>query len=99
MTPPSPRSLMHVAIEVVEKSETSIDELIAEITAARTELLASVENLKDQFTSASLRQRGINAVTGVFTDEFGGIKPKRAGIVAGVVVGVVALKLLARRLR
>ncbi|CAB4905768.1 MAG: hypothetical protein F2923_07455 [Actinobacteria bacterium] len=85
--------------DLVEKSDTSIDELIAEITAARTELLASVETLKSQFTSASLRQRGISAVTGVFVDEFGGIKPKRIGIVAGVVVGVVALKLLGRRLR
>lgn len=90
---------MHVTSDVVETSETSIDELIAEITAARTELLASVENLKGQFTSASLRQRGISAVTGVFTDEFGGIKPKRIGIVAGVVIGVIGLKLLARRLR
>ncbi len=85
--------------DVVEKSDTSIDELIAEITAARTELLASVENLKNQFTGASLRQRGVDAVTGIFTDEFGGIKPKRVGIVAGVLVGVVGLKLLARRLR
>jgi len=90
---------MHVTSDVVEKSDTSIDELIAEITAARTEVLVSVENLKSQFTGASLRQRGMNAVTGVFTDEFGGIKPKRAGIVAGVLVGVVGLKLLARRLR
>lgn len=85
--------------DLVAKSDTSIDELVAEITAARTELLASVENLKSQFTSASLRQRGISAVAGVFVDEFGGIKPKRIGIVAGVVVGVVALKLLGRRLR
>ena len=84
---------------VLESSETSIDELIAEITAARTELLASVENLKSQFTSASLRQRGINAATGVFTDEFGGIKPKRVAIAAGVLIGVVGLKLLGRRLR
>ena len=90
---------MHVTSDVVEKSDTSIDELIAEITAARTELLASVENLKSQFTGASLRQRGMNAVTGVFTDEFGGIKPKRVGSIAGVVAGVVGLKILARRHR
>ncbi|MEI7453502.1 MAG: hypothetical protein WCK04_04665 [Actinomycetes bacterium] len=86
-------------IEVIEQSEPSLDELVAEITAARTELLASVENLKSQFTGASLRQRGMNAVTGVFTDEFGGIKPKRVGSIAGVLAGVVGLKLLARRHR
>jgi hypothetical protein len=90
---------MHVAIEVVEKSETSIDELIAEITAARTELLVSVENLKTQFTGPALRQRGMNAVIGLFTDEFGGINPKRVGSVAGVLGGIVGLKVLARRLR
>lgn|GEM_PF-3409801 len=86
-------------IEVIEQSEPSLDGLVAEITAARTELLASVENLKSQFTGASLRQRGMNAVTGVFTDEFGGIKPKRVGSIAGVLAGVVGLKLLARRHR
>jgi hypothetical protein len=99
MTPQVPRILNHVTSEAAVVSETSIDELIAEITAARTELLASVENLKGQFTGASLRQRGLSAVTGVFVDEFGGIKPKRIAVVAGVFVGVVGLKLLARRLR
>ena len=86
-------------MEVIEQSEPSLDELVAEITAARTELLASVENLKSQFTGSSLRQRGMNAVTGVFTDEFGGIKPKRVGSIAGVLAGVVGLKILARRHR
>lgn len=75
----------------------AIDALVAEITAARAELLASVDELKSQFTPASLRQRGISAVTGVFTDEFGGVKPKPVAITAGIVAAVVGLKVMTRR--
>ncbi|MFA7323440.1 MAG: hypothetical protein WC005_03690 [Candidatus Nanopelagicales bacterium] len=86
-----------MAIDTVETKDEAIAALVAEITVARTELLASVEELKGQFTPASIRQRGLNAITGVFTDEFGGVNPKRIAIVVGVVVGVVGLRLLTRR--
>jgi hypothetical protein len=88
-----------VAIDAAPTKPPTIDELVAEITAAREELLTSVEALKGQFTPESIRQRGLSLVTGVFTDEFGGIKPKRVAIVVGVVVGVVGLRLLTRRRR
>ena len=88
-----------MAIDAAPTTPPTIDELVAEITAAREELLGSVEALKVQFTPESIRQRGLAMVTGVFTDEFGGIKPKRVAIVVGVVVGVVGLRLLARRRR
>lgn len=77
----------------------SIDELVADITAAREALLTSVEALREQTTPEAFRERALAMVTGVFTDEFGGIRPKRVAIVVGVVVGVVGLRLLTRRRR
>ena len=78
-------------------SDPKIDALVAEITAARAELLASVDDLKEQFSPASLRQRSLGAITGIFTDQFGGIKPKRVAITAGVIAGIVGLKLITGR--
>lgn len=78
-------------------SDPKIEALVAEITAARAQLLASVDDLKQELSPASLRKRGLGAITGIFTDEFGGIKPKRVAITAGVIAGVVGLKVITRR--
>ena len=78
-------------------NDPQIDALVAEITAARAELLASVDDLKEQFSPASLRKRGLGVITGIFTDEFGGIRPKRAAVTAGVLASVVGLKFMTRR--
>ena len=43
--------------------------------------------------------RQVDRVKGVFVDEFGGIRPDRVAIAAGVVVGVVVLRSLIRRRR
>ena len=77
--------------------QTKIDSLVADITAARAELLADVDDLKNQLTLPSLGKRGLTAAAGIFTDEFGGIKPKRAAVTAGVLASVVGLKFMTRR--
>lgn len=75
----------------------SIADLQAEVEAARDELVASLSELKSQTTPKAMAQRGGRAVTGIFTDEFGGVRPERVAIVGAVVVGVVVLALWRRR--
>lgn len=48
-------------------------------------------------TPAAMARRGGRAITGWFTDEFGGIRPERVAIVGAVVAGIVVLKIIGRR--
>lgn len=73
-------------------------DLQAEVAAAREELAANLAALKDQTSAPALARRGGRAVLGWFTDEYGGIRPERVAIAAGVVVGLVALRAIGRRL-
>jgi Protein of unknown function (DUF3618) len=75
----------------------SIADLQAEVEAARDELVASLAELKSQTTPKAMVQRGGRTLTGVFTDEFGGIRPERVAIAGAVVVGIVVVALWRRR--
>ena len=77
----------------------SIVDLQTQVVAAREELVASLSMLRNQTTPAALGQRGLGAIKGWFTDEYGGIRPERVAIAGAVVVGYVAIKVLRRRLR
>ena len=72
-------------------------DLQAEISAAREELVATISTLKGEMTPAAMARRGGRAITGWFTDEFGGIRPERVAIVGAVVAGIVVLKIIGRR--
>lgn len=72
-------------------------DLQAEIAAAREELVANLSALRGEAAPGALVRRTGRAVTGWFTDEFGGIRPERVAIAAGVVVGFIALSALRRR--
>ena len=74
----------------------SVVDLQAEITAAREELVATLAELKAEATPGAITRRGGRAVTGWFTDEFGGIRPERIAIVGAAVVAIIALKILRR---
>lgn len=74
----------------------SVVDLQAEITAAREELVATLAELKAETAPGAIARRGGRAVTGWFTDEFGGIRPERVAIVGAVVVAIIALKVLRR---
>jgi len=80
-------------------SAPSIDELQAEVSAARDDLVASLAELKSQTAPKALVQRGGRSITGWFTDEYGGIRPERVAIAGAVVLGIIALRLVARRRR
>ena len=74
-------------------------ELQVQVEQARADLLATIEELKAQATPAAMLQRAGRTVTGIFTDEFGGIRPERVAIAGAVVVGVVAIRILVWRRR
>lgn len=80
----------------VETPQPSVVDLQAEIAAAREDLVATLTELKAQTAPAALARRGGRAVTGWFTDEYGGVRPERVAIVGAVVVGIVALRLIRR---
>lgn len=79
------------------QAKTSLVDLQTEVVAAREELLASLSELQSALQPGSLAQRGLRSVAGWFTDEHGGVRPERVAIVGAAVVGVVAIRFLARR--
>lgn len=83
--------------DAAQPSTSSIVDLQTQVVAAREELVASLSTLKQETSPGALAQRGLGAVKGWFTDEYGGIRPERVAIAGAVVVGFVAIKLLGRR--
>ena len=75
----------------------SLVDLQAQVAAAREELVSSLLALKHETSPGALAQRGLGAIKGWFTDEYGGVRPERVAIVSAVVVGVIAIKVLGRR--
>lgn len=72
-------------------------DLQADVQAAKASLDQALADLRAGVAPQAIAQRGIEGVKGWFTDEYGGLRPDRLAIVAGAVVGVIALRVLARR--
>ena len=85
--------------EAGASSTPSIVDLQTQVVAAREELIASLSTLKQETSPAAMAQRGLGAVRGWFTDEYGGIRPERVAIAGALVAGIVAIKVLGRRRR
>lgn len=67
-------------------------QLQAEIDDARDDLAANLAALREQTSPEALMRRGRARVVGFFTDEYGGIRPQRVAMAAGVVVTLVVLR-------
>ncbi len=85
--------------EAGSPSAPSLVDLQTQVVAAREELVASLSTLKGETSPGALAQRGLGAIKGWFTDEYGGIRPERVAIAGAVVAGFVAIKILGRRRR
>jgi len=77
----------------------SMDEIEAELEATRERLAGRIDDLTDYVKPANVVERQKNKLKSVFVDEYGGIKPDRVLIAAGIVVAVVGLSVLRRRRR
>lgn len=72
--------------------QPSAAQLEAEISAARDNLAATLDQLRAETSPGALAARGVNAVKGFFTDEYGGVRPDRVAIVAGTVLTLIVLR-------
>lgn len=75
----------------------STADLQSEVAAARAALDQAVADLRAGVAPQAIAERALEGAKGWFTDEHGGLRPDRLAIVAGVVVGFIGLRLLARR--
>lgn len=73
-------------------AQPSAQQLEAEIASARDSLASTLQQLRAETTPTALAQRGVDRVKGFFTDEYGGIRPDRVAIAAGVVVTFVVYR-------
>ena len=77
----------------------SIDEIEADLDAARGRLADRIDELEVYVQPKNILDRQLAKVKGVFVDEFGGVRPDRVAIAAGAVVAFVVVSSLVRRRR
>ena len=77
----------------------SMDEIEAELQATRDRLAGRIDDLTDYVKPANVVERQKAKLKSVFVDEYGGIKPDRVLMAAGVVVAILGLGVLRRRRR
>lgn len=77
----------------------SVEQLQADVQAARDQLSLTIGELKAATQPAALVKQAGNAAAGVFKNADGSIRVERVAIAAAVVVGLVGLRLLTRRRR
>lgn len=77
----------------------SMDEIEADLDTTRQRLAVRIDELQDYVDPRNVLRRQMDKVTGVFVDEYGGIKPDRVLVAAGVVLAVVGVGMLLRRRR
>jgi hypothetical protein len=76
-----------------------MDEIEADLDTTRQRLAVRIDELQDYVDPRNVLRRQVDKVTGVFVDEYGGIKPDRVLVAAGVVLAVVGVGMLLRRRR
>ena len=77
----------------------SMDEIEAELDATRQRLAGRIDELEEYVQPKNVALRQLDKVRGVFVDEYGGIKPDRVLMAAGIVIAVVGIGALLRRRR
>jgi hypothetical protein len=90
---------MSDATTVAPPSAPSVADLQAEISAAREQLVATLNELKSQTKPAALAKRGQQNALGFFTDEFGGVRPERVAMAGAVVIGLIVIGMIRRARR
>lgn len=73
------------------------EEIQADIDAAQARLAATVDELSERLSPASLADDAKSSVRSVFVDEYGSVKPKPIAIIGGAVVGLVVLRAIFHR--
>jgi len=90
------------AMASVEKTAPpvrSTAQIEADLDVVRARLAGRIDDLEDYVAPENVAKRGVASVKRVFVDEYGGIKPDRVLMAAGVVVLLVGLRAAGRRRR
>ncbi len=71
----------------------TVEEIEADLDATRQRLAGRLDDLQQYVAPKNVMNRQVAKVKGVFVDEYGGVKPDRVLMAAGVVVVIVGLRL------
>ena len=85
--------------EPVKTPPRSMDEIESDLQSARDRLADRIDALQDYVTPSNLVKRQVDKVTGIFVDEFGGIRPERVAMAVGAVVALLVISGAFRRRR
>jgi hypothetical protein len=77
----------------------SMDEIEADLAKTRERLAGRLDELTEYVSPKNVADRQVAKIKSVFVDEYGGIKPDKVLIAAGVAVGIFAVVAIARRRR
>lgn len=80
-----------------DRPDRSLDEVEAELAAARLRLAGTVDELSDAVSPQQVARRQADRVRGYFVEPDGSLRSDRIAKVAGVVVGLLALRTVVRR--
>ena len=69
----------------LESDPRTADQIEADMAQARERLSRNVAALQEAASPEAMQARAMTKVRGFFFDEFGGIRPERVAIAAGVV--------------
>ena len=87
------------AVTAVVVPQRSADEIEAGLDATRARLAGRLDDLQEYVAPKNVLDRQLTKAKRVFVDEYGGIKPDRVLVAAGVVAVVLGLRILRRRRR
>jgi len=77
----------------------TVQEVEADVEATRRRIAERIDGLTEYVSPGNIIGRQVDKAKSVFVDRYGGIKPERVLMAAGVVVGLVVLSALVRRRR
>ena len=86
-------------VTAVVVPQRSADEIEAGLDATRARLAGRLDDLQEYVAPKNVLDRQLTKAKRVFVDEYGGIKPDRVLVAAGVVAVVLGLRILRRRRR
>jgi DMSO/TMAO reductase YedYZ molybdopterin-dependent catalytic subunit len=85
--------------EKVAAPPRSMDEIESDLAETRARLATRIDDLQDYVSPKNVLQRQVDKAKHMFVDEYGGVRPDRVAIAAGVAAAFVGIVVLRRRRR
>ncbi len=88
---PVQAALSSTSTRVAAAVPRTLDEIEADIDAARQRLAGRLNDLQDYVSPRNVIDRQVSKAKTVFVDEYGGIRPERVAVAIGVVAVLAAI--------